>query len=137
MHGHLIEKQESSEVIIDTTGRNRVKPPLAQTYAESGLRVLACIHGSQLLEIMQSSEDEGNEVSYRKAYLPISPTIRRVQFDIRGLTLNQVIPPHSEKPLFCTEHDCFGYYLVEQHVKLVTDTGGRYHTYKSANLYHA
>lgn len=95
------------------------------------------MQGFQSLEITQLSEEEGDVVSYRKAYLPISPTIRRVQLDFRGLALNLTILPHFEKPLFCTEHDCFGYNLVEQHVKLVIDTDGRYHSYKSANLHHA
>ncbi len=137
MHGHLIEKREFGEVIIGTTRRNYAEPPLAQTCRELGLPEIAYTQGFQSLEIMQLSDEDGNVVSNRIAYLTIFSTIRRVHFDFRDVALNKTILPHVKKLLFCTEHDRCCYSLVGQHVKLVFDADGRYHSYKSANLHHA
>jgi UDP-N-acetyl-D-glucosamine dehydrogenase len=81
---------------------------------------------SPAMEIMEILQSKGAELSYSDPHVPVFPTMRRHQFELKSVELTQEVLGNIDCVLLVTDHDDFSYDFIAAHAPLIVDTRGVY-----------
>ncbi|WP_444897725.1 nucleotide sugar dehydrogenase [Microbulbifer sp. EKSA008] len=88
---------------------------------------------SPSMELLRMLLDLGADVSYSDPHVPSIPKMRKYDFSMSSVNLNQVDLLNYDLVLLATDHDAFDYELLAEKSQLLVDTRGRY-TKKIGNI---
>ena len=80
---------------------------------------------SPAVEIMSLLHDKGANINYSDPHVPIFPSMRDYQFDLRSIPLNAQTLSSYDCVVLATDHDSFDYELIQAEARLIVDTRGR------------
>ena len=81
---------------------------------------------SPAAEIISILQNMGAEVSYSDPHVPTFPPMRRYQFSMDSIEINESVLKDFDALVLATDHDQFDYELIERSGKIIIDTRGRY-----------
>jgi len=83
---------------------------------------------SPAVEIMEILRDKGCDIAYSDPHVPVFPEMRRYDFDLESVDLNENALKKYDAVIISTDHDRFDYDLINEHAKLIIDCRGRFRT---------
>jgi UDP-N-acetyl-D-glucosamine dehydrogenase len=76
-----------------------------------------------IIDILMKS---GANVQYSDPNLPVTPKMRKYNFDLKSVELTKKNINSFDIILLATDHDDFDYDLIEKEARLIVDTRGRF-----------
>ncbi|MBN1894540.1 nucleotide sugar dehydrogenase [bacterium] len=77
---------------------------------------------SPTLKLIEILEDKGAKVDYNDPYIPVTPHVRKYQYDMKSVDLTPENLQKYDVVLISTDHSCYDYPLIEKHARLIVDT---------------
>ena len=81
---------------------------------------------SPSLTIINILMKSGANVQYSDPNLPVTPKMRKYNFDLKSVELTKENINSFDIILLATDHDDFDYDLIEKEARLIVDTRGRF-----------
>ena len=88
----------------------------------------------ELIELLQA---KGAIVEYSDPHVAKIPKLRKHDFDLSSIELNEESLGQPDVVLLVTDHDRFDYDMIRDHARLIVDTRGRYALEKRENIVNA
>ena len=81
---------------------------------------------SPAVELMKLLTEKGGEVYYSDPYVPVFPQMRKYNFNLQSIDINNESLSQMDCVIIATDHDVFDYSLIQNNSQLIVDTRGRY-----------
>lgn len=81
---------------------------------------------SPTVEIIEILRHHGAEVQYSDPHIPVFPTLRRGQYDLKSVEVTAENLAAFDGVILVTNHDAFDYEFIARHARLIVDTRGVY-----------
>jgi UDP-N-acetyl-D-glucosamine dehydrogenase len=92
---------------------------------------------SPAMELIELLQAKGAIVEYSDPHVAKIPKLRKHDFDLSSIELNEESLGQPDVVLLVTDHDRFDYDMIRDHARLIVDTRGRYALEKRENIVNA
>ena len=92
---------------------------------------------SPAAELIKLFQNLGAAVSYSDPYVTDFPKMRKYDFKLHSIVLNEKTLSGFDLVLLATDHDEFDYELISKYSKLLVDTRGRYASHPQPHIFPA
>jgi len=77
---------------------------------------------SPTLKLIEILEEKGAQVSYNDPHIPVMPSVRKYQFDMKSVQLTPQSLKSYDAVIISTAHSIYDYNFIAEHAQLVIDT---------------